>query len=141
VPEFLDLHSQTTKALRAISDPVMRRHGLHLGQNYVLAELWRRDGQTPGELATALSVTAPTITKMASRMEEADLIARRPDEKDNRMVRLWLTGAGRKLRGPIETELKAVEAEVMADLNKTERRSLMSALEKVRRSALAGTQE
>jgi DNA-binding MarR family transcriptional regulator len=38
----------------------MRRHGLHLGQNYLLAVLWERDGSTPGEIAAALNVTTPT---------------------------------------------------------------------------------
>lgn len=137
MPEFLDLHSQTTKALRAVSDRVMRGHGLHLGQNYVLAELWRRDGQTPGEIAATLRVTPPTITKAASRMEHASLVERRPDESDNRQVRLWLTEAGRALRDPIEAELASVEAEVTAGLGKAERAGLMKALEKVRDAALA----
>jgi DNA-binding MarR family transcriptional regulator len=137
VPEFLDLHSQTTKALRAVSDRVMRNHGLHLGQNYVLAELWERDGQTPGEIAASLRVTPPTITKAASRMEHADLVERRPDESDNRLVRLWLTEAGRALRDPIEAELASLEAEVVASLSKNERANLIKALEKVRDAALA----
>jgi MarR family transcriptional regulator, organic hydroperoxide resistance regulator len=135
MPELLDLHSKTTKALRAVSDPVMRRHGLHLGQNYVLAELWERDGRTPGEIATALRVTTPTITKMATRMAAAGLLVRSPDERDSRLVRLWLTEAGRALREPIEAELRALEAEITAELTKTERRHLMSALTKIQRSA------
>lgn len=123
MPEFLDLH--------------MRRHGLHLGQNYVLAELWQRDGQTPGEIAASLQVTPPTITKAATRMEDSGLVERRPDESDNRLVRLWLTDAARSLRAPIEAEFEAIEAEVTADLSKTERAHLIRTIEKVRRAATA----
>jgi DNA-binding MarR family transcriptional regulator len=136
MPEFLDLHSKTTKALRDASGPVMRRHHLHLGQNYVLAALWERDGRTPGEIADALQVTTPTITKMATRMAAAGLLVRRPDEHDNRLVRLWLTDAGRALREPIEADLGRVEEQVTADLTKTERRHLMTALAKIRHSAM-----
>lgn len=136
MPEFLDLHSKTSKALRAASEPVMRRHHLHLGQNYVLAALWERDGRTPGEIAGALQVTTPTITKMATRMATAGLLVRRPDDHDQRLVRLWLTDAGRALREPIEADLARVEDQVTADLTQAERRHLMTALAKVRSSAL-----
>jgi len=135
VPEFLDLHSKTTKVLRALSDAAMRRHGLHLGQNYVLAVLWEQDGRTPGEVAAALHVTTPTVVKMATRMATAGLLTRRRDDRDNRLVRLWLTDAGRALQKPIETERQQIEDAVTADLTRAERTHLLRALDKVHRSA------
>jgi MarR family transcriptional regulator, organic hydroperoxide resistance regulator len=135
IAEFLDLHSHTTKALRALADAAMRRHGLHLGQNYVLALLWEQDGRTPGEIAAALHVTTPTVTKMATRMTNAGLVIRRRDVQDNRLVRLWLTDAGRSLQQPIESEREAIEAQVTAHLSKSERAHLMRALAKVHQSA------
>src|SRR4051795_6998948 len=97
VPEFLDLHSKTTKALRAVADAAIRRHGLRLGQDHLLAALWEQDGRTPGEIAAATNVTTPAVTKVQARMVEAGLITRRRDERDNRLVRLYLTDAGRAL--------------------------------------------
>ena len=91
---FLDLHGRTSKALRALTEAEMRRHGLHYGQDLVLAVLWERDGRPPGEVAAALHVTTPTIVKMATRMTAAGLLTRRRDERDNRLVRLWLTERG-----------------------------------------------
>jgi MarR family transcriptional regulator, organic hydroperoxide resistance regulator len=135
MPEFLDLHGQTTKALRALAEEAMRRHGLHLGQNHLLAALWERDGRTPGEIAAALHVSTPTVVKMADRMSAAGLLARRRDDQDNRLVRLWLTDAGRALRAPIETERRLMEEKVTADLNAAERKHLLSALAKIRRAA------
>jgi len=135
IAEFLDLHGQTTKVLRALADSAMRRHGLHLGQNYLLALLWEQDGRTPGELAAALHVTTPTVTKMATRMSAAGLLTRQRDDKDNRLVRLWLTDAGRSLQQPIEAEREAIEDHVTADLTQSECRYLMRALSKVHRSA------
>jgi DNA-binding MarR family transcriptional regulator len=135
MPEFLDLHSKTTKALRALADGAMRRHGLHLGQNHLLSVLWDRDGSTPGEIAGALNVTTPTVVKMATRMTTAGLLTRRRDDRDNRLVRLWLTDAGRALQGPIEAERRSMEEKVTADLTQTEREHLMSALAKIHRSA------
>jgi DNA-binding MarR family transcriptional regulator len=135
VPEFLDLHSKTTKVLRAAADAAVRRHGLRLGQDHLLAALWERDGRTPGEIAAAVNVTTPAVTKTASRMAEAGLLVRRDDDRDNRLVRLWLTDAGRALQEPIETERRLLEDTVTADLTKPEREYLLSALAKIHRSA------
>jgi DNA-binding MarR family transcriptional regulator len=133
--EFLDLHGRTSKVLRALADAAMRRHGLHVGQNYLLAVLWERDGSTPGEVAAALNVTTPTVVKMADRMTTAGLLTRRRDDRDHRLVRLWLTDAGRALQGPVEADRRLMEEKVTADLTETEREHLLSALAKIHRSA------
>lgn len=132
--EFLDLHSKTTKALRAVAEQAMQRHGLRLGQDHLLAALWEQDGRTPGEIAAAVNVTTPAVTKAATRMAEAGLLVKRGDEHDNRLVRLWLTDAGRALRQPIETERRLIEDKITADLTATERRHLLNALAKIHRT-------
>ncbi|WP_067830145.1 MarR family winged helix-turn-helix transcriptional regulator [Nocardia inohanensis] len=134
--EFLDLFGRTSKAVRALADRDMRRHGLHLGQNLVLAALWERDGRTPGELANALNVTTPTVVKMATRMAASGLLERRRDDRDNRLVRLWLTDHGRELRDPVEQDRNSLADNVTATLTDTERRHLMAALAKVNQAAL-----
>ena len=116
MPEFLDLHGRTSKALRALTEAEMRRHGLHYGQDLVLAALWEHDGRTPGEVAAALHVTTPTIVKMATRMTAAGLLTRRRDDRDNRLVRLWLTEAGTELKEPVLAARQALEDKVTAGL-------------------------
>ncbi|MET8146051.1 MarR family winged helix-turn-helix transcriptional regulator [Sphaerisporangium sp. NPDC005288] len=135
MPEFLDLHSKMSKALRAAAEVAMRRHGVHLGQDHLLAVLWRQDGRTPGEVAAALNVTTPNVVKAATRMAAAGLLTRRRDDRDNRLVRLWLTDAGSALRAPIERERRLLEEAVTADLTEAEREHLLSALAKIHRSA------
>jgi DNA-binding MarR family transcriptional regulator len=135
MPQFLDLHSKTTKALRALVERSMQRHGLHLGQNLLLAALWERDGNTPGEIAAGLNVSTPTVVKMATRMSQAGFLTRRRDDKDNRLVRLWLTQAGRALQKPIETERQRLDEAVTADLTAPERDHLLRSLAKIHRAA------
>jgi DNA-binding MarR family transcriptional regulator len=135
MPELLDLHGRTSKALRALAEAAMQRHGLHLGQDHLLAALWERDGRTPGEIAAAVRVTTPAVVKMAGRMVTAGWITRRPDERDNRLVRLWLTDAGRALREPVEAARRRLEDQVTADLTEDERTALLSALAKVHDTA------
>jgi DNA-binding MarR family transcriptional regulator len=135
MPELLDLHGRTSKALRALAEAAMQRHGLHL--DHLLAALWERDGRTPGEIAAAVRVTTPAVVKMAGRMVTAGWITRRPDERDNRLVRLWLTDAGRALREPVEAARRQLEDQVTAGLTGDERAALLSALTKVHDTATA----
>ena len=134
--EFIDVFTRTSKVMRAAIETSLRRHGLHLGQNRVLDELGAQDGQTPGGIAATLNATTPTIVKMATRMTTAGLVVRRRDEVDNRLVRLYLTEAGRALKKPVDDELSQLEAIVTAGLTEDERRILITALDKVTANAL-----
>ena len=140
MPEFLDLHSKTAKALRAAAEVAVGRHGLRLGHDHLLAALWERDGRTPGEIAAAVNVSTPAVTKVAAKLADSGLVVRRGDDHDNRLVRLWLTDAGRALREPVEAARRSLEDAVTADLTEAERAHLLSALAKIHRAAseLAG---
>ena len=131
MPEFLELHSKTSKLLRAAADAAVQRHGLRLGQDHLLAVLWAEDGRTPGEIAAAVNVTTPAVTKLATRLADSGLLERRPDPHDNRLVRLWLTPAGRALQEPIEAERQALEDRITATLTQAERAHLIKALTKI----------
>jgi MarR family transcriptional regulator, organic hydroperoxide resistance regulator len=135
MPEFLDLHGRTSKALRALTEAEMRRHGLHYGQDLVLAVLWEHDGSTPGEVAAALHVTTPTIVKMATRMTAAGLLTRRRDDRDNRLVHLWLTEAGQALKEPVLAARQSLEDKVTAGLTETELRHLLTMLATIHQAA------
>ena len=135
MPEFLDLHGKTSKAVRAAADAAMRRHGLRLGHDHLLAALWEQDGRTPGEIAAAAGVTTPAVTKVSPRLIEAGLVTRRRDERDNRLVRLWLTDAGRALQEPVEAERRLLEETITESVTPEEREHLMSALAKIYQAA------
>jgi DNA-binding MarR family transcriptional regulator len=127
----MDVYSHASKSVRAVMEGALRRHGLHLGQNLVLAALWEEDGRTPGAIAAAVNVTTPTIVKMANRMTAAGLLTRRRDDRDNRLVRLYLTDAGRALREPVEEEMRALEKQLTAGMPAEEVRRLIASLTRV----------
>jgi DNA-binding MarR family transcriptional regulator len=129
--EFLTLFMNASKAMRGAADASVRRHGLHLGQNLVLAALYQRDGQTPGEIAAQLNVTTPTVVKMTTRMGTAGLLTRRRDETDNRLVRLYLTDAGRALQGPLEADRAELAARATKGLSEAELKQLTHGLEQL----------
>lgn len=135
--DFTDAYSRASKTFRAVTDTALRRHGLYLGQHLLLEALGRRDGQTPGELAAAVRVTVPTVVKMSTRMATAGLLNRRRDSKDNRLVRLYLTDAGRALMDPVAAELAEIDRRATARLSKSERTTLIKLLNCVSEDAEA----
>jgi MarR family transcriptional regulator, organic hydroperoxide resistance regulator len=135
VNQFSDTYTNASKSFRAVLAVILRRHGLHLGQNLVLDALHERDGQTPGEMATSLAVTTPTIVKMATRMASAGLLVRRRDETDNRLVRLYLTDSGRALLGPMQADLAEIEDRLTAGLSAKEHATLLALMERVTTNA------
>lgn len=134
--ELLDLYGQTTKAVRALTDAALRQHGLVLGQDHLLAQLWDEDGGTPGQIAAAMGVSTPAVTKGATVLERAGLLERRRDPSDKRLIRLWLTPAGQELREPVQRARRQVEDTLLRDLSRPEIETLRVALAKIQHSAL-----
>jgi len=133
----MDIYTRSSKSFRAATDTVLRKHGLRLGQNLLLAVLWENDGQTPGVIASKVSTTTPTIVKMANRMAAAGLLVRRRDKRDSRLVRLYLTEAGQDLREPVEKELHNLELQLTAGLEPDEVTTLIRLLHRVVNNALS----
>ena len=101
----------------------------HPGQALCLRFLSGNDGITQRDLAAALHLARPTVSKMLHAMEKGGAIERRPDERDQRLTRVHLTAAGREL----ETQLRVVSAgyvnETIGTFSERDRRELARLLE------------
>ncbi|MBN1220410.1 MAG: MarR family transcriptional regulator [Anaerolineae bacterium] len=106
--------------------------GLYRGQPPVLRMLWEREGRTHSELAAQLNVQPATITKMIQRMERAGFVARRPDPRDERVSRVYLTEAGRNVQADVQRIWRTLEAETFAGLKKEELGMLRQFFERIR---------
>jgi MarR family transcriptional regulator, organic hydroperoxide resistance regulator len=131
VSDFLSSFTRAAKLMRSVADAELSRHGVRVGQNLVLAELWRSDGLTPGEVASRMHLTTPTVVKMASRMAAAGLLTRRRDDRDGRLVRLYLTERGHQLNAVIERQQTELAERATAGLSVRERRCLLKGLETI----------
>jgi DNA-binding MarR family transcriptional regulator len=110
----------------------LERHGLHPGQELYLAQLWREDGLSSAELASRTGVSPPAVTKVVSGLERSGLVRRERDPSDARLVRVWLTDAGRALREPVTELWYAAEREFWGGLSEEERAMARAALEVLR---------
>lgn len=112
------------KALLAAN---LERLGLHQGQDFYLAQLWRADGLTSADLAARTGVSAPAVTKMVNGLEKAGLVHRARDASDARLVRIWLTDAGRALHESVTEVWYAAERTIWGGLTDAEREDARAA--------------
>ena len=83
---------------------------------------------TQSEIAQQLSVQGATVTDMLQRMEEAGLVSRRRDLEDNRLVRVYLSEAGREKERFILEQFLKLESAVFAGFDENERALLRKLL-------------
>jgi DNA-binding MarR family transcriptional regulator len=105
--------------------------GLYRGQQFVLRALWHEEGVTHSELAERLNVHPATVSNALKRMERAGFLERRPDLEDQRVSRVYLTGAGREIRGAVERVWAELEEETFHGFSEEERETLERLLQKV----------
>ena len=128
------LLSQVAQTFRSLADTFMDQIGLHRAQATVLCRLFVQDGLSQSEIAEQLAVQGATVTTMLQRMEEASLVTRHRDPNDNRLVRVYLTDAGRRLERDINAQFMRVEAATFAGLSPEDRGALRRMLRQMLRN-------
>jgi len=125
---------QASKALRSRSGSHLMRIGLHPGQELVLKVLADADGRTMSQLALALGVQPPTVTKMVTRLSAQGYVRRQVSDTDGRLARVYLTETGRALVESVDKSWKRLEREAMAGLDDKDRKKLRKLLRQVEKN-------
>jgi len=126
------LLAKVCRAHRANVGALLAQVGLHVGQEMVLLELWRKDGLRGIELAERLGVEPPTVTRMLQRMEGCGLVVRQRDPEDARSFRVYLTERSRSLEQPVARCWERAEEKTLTGMSPVERQTLHQLLTKVR---------
>lgn len=102
-------------ALRNV-DQLFRRAvrplGLTVIEWYILRALYEQDGQHASELARAVGRAATSFTPNLDKLQQKDLIERRPDPSDRRAVRIFLTDRAREVREQVQGTAEDVDKRV-----------------------------
>lgn len=128
------LLAQVAQTYRSLLDTFMDQIGLHRAQATLLCQLFAQDGLSQSEIAEQLAVQGATVTNTLQRMEEAGLVARYRDPDDNRLVRVYLTDAGRRLERNINAQFTKVEEAIFAGLSLEDRTLLRRMLQQLLRN-------
>lgn len=113
---------------------VLRDSGLTLERWRILDLLADREGMTMSEIASAVVVTGPTLTRIVDDLATKALVHREVDAHDRRRVLVHLTPRGQRLRASLRPAVAEAEAAALSALTDAQRSTLSALL-----TRLAGT--
>lgn len=91
------LHA-ASRAFNGVYRVVLKDLGLTYPQYLVMLVLWQQDDLTVSAIGERLFLDSATLTPLLKRLEQAGLLLRRRDRRDERQVRISLSDAGHALR-------------------------------------------
>jgi DNA-binding MarR family transcriptional regulator len=126
--------SQAAHAYRVRAGSRLARIELHSGQETLLKTLQENDGQSMSDLAAALGVQPPTVTKMISRLAAQDYVERRASKGDGRQALVFLTARGRRTIVGIDKVWKRIEKDAISGIDDKDRKKLRKLLRQIERN-------
>lgn len=126
--------AQAARAYRVRSGNRLARIELHSGQESLLKALEENDGQPMCDLASALGVQPPTVTKMISRLAAQDYVERRASKGDGRQALVFLTPRGRRAIEGVDKIWKRIEKDALAGIDDKDRKKLRKLLRQIERN-------
>src|SRR6266568_5272414 len=74
-------------------------------QFFLLRQLWLEDGLPLRDLGVRVQLDATSTTWLVDQLEQIGLVQRKRNDPDRRIVRAWLTDAGRQFQTKLVPEL------------------------------------
>jgi DNA-binding MarR family transcriptional regulator len=85
-------------------------HSLTPSQLFLLRQLWFEDGLPLRDLGVRAQLDATSTTWLVDQLERTRLVERKRNDPDRRIVRVWLTEAGRQAQAELVPELARWES-------------------------------
>ena len=105
------LLAQVERQLTRHVEAALADEGLTVDQWRVLDVLADGEGQTMSEIAAAIVVPGPTLTKIVDRLVDAAAVYRLVDARDRRRVLAFLSDDGRALHAQLAPAVATAEAD------------------------------
>ncbi|WP_409474403.1 MarR family winged helix-turn-helix transcriptional regulator [Streptomyces sp. HC307] len=116
---------------RMLAGQLLRRVGLHVGQELVMLQLWDRGPQRQTDLVRLVGSDAATMTRTIQRLENAGFVRRRPSPGDKRVTIVEPTAASNALRHEVERVWLDLEASVVDGLSPDEQAEALEVLARI----------
>ncbi len=102
VEDTVDFHLRSTLfAMRRMYNLIAQENGITQGIGYALINIGE-EGIPATKIAPLMGMTSSSLSRMLKNMEDDSMIYRKPDKEDKRIVRIFLTDEGSKLRDKVE---------------------------------------
>lgn len=114
--QFIAQLVESSRLLRNYIDHRAKARGTTRAQWIVLFRLREQEGLSQVDLADVLELQPISLVRLLDRLVEHGLLERRPDPKDRRANRLFLTKRGRQLVDDLDSLRDAIASDVLRDV-------------------------
>ena len=112
--EITWLLHRAAQRMHTVTGEHAERYGLQLREYIILSAMQKTPGLTQAELAKTVGLDKTTLMSQLDRLEQQDLIIRRPDISDRRVRIPEITTAGNDLRAQVAGASATAEAHALA---------------------------
>jgi DNA-binding MarR family transcriptional regulator len=121
---------------RRVVDRALKPLGVTRSQWWVLAFLSRSDGMSQVALADELDLGKVALGQLIDRLEKTGFVARRPDEADRRVKRIYLTRRSHALIARIRDNVSVTEKEILEKIDAADLKATVRALRGMKENLL-----
>jgi MarR family transcriptional regulator, transcriptional regulator for hemolysin len=114
--QFIAQLVESSRLLRNFIEHRARGRGTTRAQWIVLFRLRAQEGLSQVDLADVLELQPISLVRLLDRLVEHGLLERRPDPRDRRANRLFLTKTGRRLVDDLDSLRDAIAIDVLRDI-------------------------
>ncbi|GHC45152.1 MarR family winged helix-turn-helix transcriptional regulator [Streptomyces cinnamoneus] len=123
--------SRVARLHRSAAGQLLRRLGLHPGQELLMMQLWDHGPQPQSQLIDLLGLDASTVTRMVQRLEQAGFVRRRRSDDDRRAVVVEPTAAAQALQEQVVHAWQQLEDLTLRGLDEPERAAVAELLGRI----------
>src|SRR5947207_12013708 len=123
---------ESSRLLRNYIDNRAKMRGTTRAQWIVLFRLRQQEGLSQVDLADVLELQPISLVRLLDRLVEHGLLERRPDPRDRRANRLFLTKSGRRLVDDLDSLRDAIAGDVLRDVSDKHVESGLATLREVK---------
>jgi DNA-binding MarR family transcriptional regulator len=114
--QFIAQLVESSRLLRNYIDHRAKVRGTTRAQWIVLFRLRQQEGLSQVDLADILELQPISLVRLLDRLVEHGLLERRPDPRDRRANRLFLTRSGRQLVDDLDALRDSIAIDVLQDI-------------------------
>ncbi|MGY3482934.1 MarR family transcriptional regulator for hemolysin [Bradyrhizobium sp. USDA 4011] len=130
--QFIAQLVESSRLLRNYIDHRAKARGTTRARWIVLFRLREQEGLSQVDLADVLELQPISLVRLLDRLVEHGLLERRPDPRDRRANRLFLTKSGRRLVDDLDSLRDAIAGDVLRDVSDKHVESGLATLREVK---------
>lgn len=122
--DLIDLTFEVSRCMRRYMHTLIMDKSVNWLQMHALIQLSEQEGITMTEIAQFMKVSAPTATSFVNRLVKLKWIERKSDATNRKLVRLYLTDAGKKILKEKVKQRREIMQKVVTLLSEQDQKDL-----------------